>query len=203
MSAPAPNETVAYACKWGVRRFDEEATRFLAERIGREPLGIDFDAAHIAPYLETEVEKNIVTNVGLTRMTNRIVGVTAQPMTGPTGTPANTTRIGVGVGTTPAETRTDTDLAAAAGAANRQFVLLDSGFPAIAVGVITLQATFGGTLANFAWNEFGIDIADTAPSAAGTTVVTPGILFNHRVGIAQGTKVSGQTWVASSTITIA
>jgi len=187
----AATEVAAWSCNWGVRKFDEDATAHLAARLGRDPLAADFDAAKIDPYEVAEVERNLLTTAGLQRITNLIIGAAGQALTATSG------RIGVGDATTPAAAVGDTNLAAAT---NRQFQPFDAGYPTAVGGVITVQSTFGGTVANFAWNEFGIDIG-TPTVAAGTTVNA--VLLNHRVGIAQGTKTSGQTWVAQSTITIA
>jgi hypothetical protein len=61
---------------------------------------------------------------------------------------------------------------------------------------LALAATFGTADGNFAWNEFGIDVGNTT-----STNAVAALLFNHKVGVAQGTKASGQTWNATATIT--
>lgn len=190
----AAAEVANWSCQWGVRKYDEDATLYLAERIGHEPTAADFDAALITPYEVAEVERNLLTTAGLGRITALITAIGGvQALTATSG------RIGVGNGAGTAAVG-DTDLSAAAGNTNRQFQPFDANFPTAVAGTITVQSTFGGALANFAWTEFGIDIG--APTVtAGTTVNA--VLLNHRTGIAQGTKTAGQTWVAQATITIA
>jgi hypothetical protein len=61
--------------------------------------------------------------------------------------------------------------------------------------VVTFTAAFGSGVANFAWEEWGIDNGTTD----GTTVVAP--LLNRRVE-AMGTKASGSTWTVTATITV-
>lgn len=63
---------------------------------------------------------------------------------------------------------------------------------------MTFQATFGTGVANFAWNEFGIDNGN----ASGVTIVglANTILFDHGIS-AQGTKISGNIWTATAIMT--
>jgi hypothetical protein len=112
-------------------------------------------------------------------------------------------RIGTGNSAT-AAVDTDTDLNAAAGSGNRQFQLVDSA-PTVgsgaSSGVVTMVATFGTGVGNYAWQEWGID----GGTASGTTVTsegntTPG-LCNHKV-TSLGTKTSAASWVFTITITI-
>lgn len=178
---------------WGIQKWDEEAVTWLTNRLGRDPQAADFEAARVASYEDAVIHGNLLTTVGLTRITSLITN------TGGTIALTNTTgRIGVGNSST-AATVADTDLNAAAGTTNRFFNILDATFPTISAGVITAKATFASGNGNFAWNEFGIDIG-TATVTSGSTVNPP--LINHAV-ISQGTKISGQAWTASATITLA
>jgi hypothetical protein len=68
-------------------------------------------------------------------------------------------------------------------------------------GVMTVVATFGTSVGNFHWQEWGID----GGTANGTTVTadgntTPG-LVNHKI-TDLGTKTSAASWVFTVTITI-
>lgn len=143
------------------------------------------------PYETIERAGNLLTTAGLARITSLITAAGGQ---GATNTSA---RLGVGNSTTAAAVG-QTDLQAAAGSANRQFKTMDATYPQSANGVITFKATFGTTLANFAWNEWGIDIG-TPTVADGTTVAA--LLLNRAVQ-ALGTKTSAGTWVATATITL-
>lgn len=94
--------------------------------------------------------------------------------------------IGVGDGST-AFAVTDTDLAAVT---NKVRVVMDATFPTIATNVLTFQATFGTSVGNFAWAEWGIFNASSA-----------GVLLDRKVE-SNGTKTSGQTWVFQVQLTV-
>lgn len=55
---------------------------------------------------------------------------------------------------------------------------------------VTFKSSFGGTDANWHWQEFAVFNASTA-----------GVMLNRRVSD-QGTKTSGQTWVVTLEITL-
>jgi hypothetical protein len=61
---------------------------------------------------------------------------------------------------------------------------------------LVFAATFGTSVANFAWAEFGIDNF-TASSV--TTQATGSVFINHGIS-SQGTKASGQTWNMTATL---
>lgn len=185
-------EPATWHVEWAIAKYDEDATRWLRQRLGRDPQGADFELNDVLPYDVGRVERNLLTTAGLTRITSLITAGGGQALTNTSG------RIGVGNGAGTAAVG-DTDLSASAGSANRQFQPFDATYPQTSGGTITCQSTFSGTLANFAWSEFGIDIG-TPTVTAGTTVNAT--LLNHKTAIAQGTKASGQTWIAQATITI-
>lgn len=185
-------DPATWFCEWTVHKYDPEATTWLAGRLERAPQGVDFAAHGIRPFEAGYVPGNLLTTAGVTRIVSLLIGAGGQALT------ATSARIGVGSGGGTAAAA-DTDLSAAAGAANRQFQVMDATFPTQSAGTVNLQATFGGTLANFSWTEFGIDIG-TPTVTAGTTVNA--VLLNHKTGIGQGTKASGQTWVAQASISI-
>jgi hypothetical protein len=177
---------------WRVDRWDEEQTRWVKTRTGlAAPTGDDFKRLRVESYETTELLGNLITNAGWTRLMNLL---TAQG--GTQALSATATRIGVGNSNT-AEAYTDTDLGASAGSSNRYFQPV-SGAGSLGTRTLAFSATFGTADGNFAWNEFGIDVG--TPTVTGGTTVNA-LLFNHKAGIAQGTKASGQTWTATATLT--
>jgi hypothetical protein len=169
----------------------------LAESLGRTDLG-NVLKEHFTPYETVHSEGNLLTRLGKKRLIDRFVETASN-----VGIKATTGRIGTGNVAT-AAVDTDTDLGAAAGAANRQFQMLDSA-PSVgsgaSSGVGTFVATFGTGVGNYTWSEWGID----GGTAAGTTVTadtntTPG-LINHKI-TALGAKTSAASWVFTVTITI-
>ncbi|MGH8867079.1 MAG: hypothetical protein ACRDYU_03675 [Actinomycetes bacterium] len=185
-------EAVGWHIDWRVDRYDEKATAWVKARSGLlEPQRADFDDLGVEPYSSTELVGNLLTTAGLTRLTSLLTAGGGQALTNTSG------RIGVGNGAGSAAVG-DTDLGASAGAANRYFQPFDATYPQVAAGVVTCRSTFGSSDGNHAWNEFGIDIG-TPTVAGGTTVGAT--LLNHKTSIAQGTKASGQTWVATATVT--
>lgn len=174
---------------WRVARWDEAQTAWAARKLGHAPIDLDFRALGVRPYRVTEFAGNLITNAGWTRLMNLLTNQGATQ-----AFDATHTRIGVGDGTTPAEAYADTDLAAAAGSTHRWFQLV-SGAGTLGTRTLSWSASFGTADGNFAWNEFGIDQG----TASGNTVTA--VLLNHKVGISQGTKASGQTWTATATIT--
>lgn len=67
---------------------------------------------------------------------------------------------------------------------------MDAGYPTINGNEITFKATFDGTQANFAWNEWGV-----ANDAIAGTLLDRVVEYN-------GTKLEGQTWIFEVTLTI-
>jgi hypothetical protein len=174
---------------WVVDRWDADATTWVKRRSGlAAPTDAAFRKLKVQPYRTSEVVGNLITNVGWTRLMNLLTNQGATQ-----AYDATHTRIGAGNSNT-AEAYADADLNAAAGSANRWFQLV-SGAGSLGTRTLAWSATFGTADGNFAWNEFGIDLG----TASGNTVTAP--LLNHKAGIAQGTKASGQTWTATATIT--
>jgi hypothetical protein len=129
---------------------------------------------------EERFEGNIALNEGLQLLINLIAG------TG-TGTPWNAANayLGVGDGTT-TEDATQTGLQGT----NKQYKAMDSGYPVRTNQTCEWRATFAGTDANFAWNEF--TVANGNSDAA--------VNLNRKV-VSKGTKASGETWTLSLQIT--
>lgn len=175
---------------WQIDRWDEDAVAYLVARGVEAPLPEDFGRFGVAP-VTSEVDGNLITTAGLTRLTSLLIAGGGQALTN------TSARIGTGNGAGTAAVG-DTDLSASAGSANRWFQVMDSTYPQVSAGVVTLRSTFASADGNYAWNEFGIDIG-TPTVTSGNTVAA--VLFNHKTSIAQGTKASGQVWTATATVT--
>jgi hypothetical protein len=176
---------------WTVERWGAYDVAFHTRRLGREPKANDFKAIGVEPYRVTQVVGNLITNAGWTRLMNLLTNQGAtQALT------ATAVRIGVGNSNT-AEAYTDTDLIASAGSTNRWFQPV-SGVGTLGTRTLAFSASFASADGNFAWNEFGLDVG--TPTVTASAVVSA-LLFNRKAGIAQGTKVLGQVWSTTATIT--
>ena len=172
---------------WRIERWDEDAAAWVRRRTGlAEPLGHHFHTLRVRPYAVSEVVGNVITNAGWTLLMTLLTGGSGQALD------ATHTRIGVGNGTA-AESYTDTDLAGGS-----KWFQPVSAAGTLGTRTLTFTATFGAGNANFAWNEFGIDVT-SGTASAGATVGA--VLFNRKAGINQGTKASGQVWTATATVT--
>jgi hypothetical protein len=67
---------------------------------------------------------------------------------------------------------------------------MDATFPITTGNVLVFRATFIGTEANYAWQEWAV-----ANAAANATLLNRVVEYN-------GTKLTGQTWIFEVTITI-
>jgi len=187
-----------------VQRWDEEQTAWVARKCARdfphvrEPAGQHFAYFGVRPYLVTHDENcNLVTLTGWAQMLGGIAGTSITNKFS-----ASFGRIGAGTSTT-APTAADTKLGGdTGGGSTTSYYQLVSGAPTIATAsapaTLTFSASFGSGVANFAWNEFGTDNY----SASGVTTQGLGaavIFFNHGLS-SQGTKLVGQTWTATETI---
>ncbi len=186
------DETVTWSPKVEVFKFGEDKAQWVRDRSGiLRPQHQTFIDYGIEPDEIAYDEGNLLTTAGLARLTNLLTGA------GGTVHSNTTTRLGVGNGSCTALVG-DTDLAAAAGAGNRQFDIMDATFPTGAgTAVLTFKSSFQTGEANFVWNEWGLDVA-TATVTSGTTVNT--LLFNHKCAAALGTKASG-VWALTVTVT--
>lgn len=134
---------------------------------------------HDQPYAISEFEGNVLLNEGIAVLQALLIGGA--------GTAYSNANASLGVG--------NSATAAAASQTGLQggstaFATMDTGYPSISGQVTTWQAVFGGTEANFAWEEF------TVVNATSDT----GDNLNRKVS-SQGTKASGQTWTLKLEIT--
>jgi len=178
---------IKWSCAWQVQKWDEEAVAWLTQKLGRTPLGADFEAAGLPTYEHNDIPGNLLTTAGLTRITSLIVGAGGQAAS------QTAARIGIGDSTT-AVAVGDTALGAAT---NKLYHVLD-GAPSTSGGQMTFVATFGSSEANYHWQEFCVDIG--TPTVSTSTTVSA-CLLNHKLSD-QGTKTSGQSWTATCTITL-
>jgi hypothetical protein len=174
-----------------VEKWDPEQTAWATERLGFEPKAADFDRLKIRPYDYAEAAGNLATTAGLNRITSLIIAAGGQAATN------TATRLGTGDSSTAAAIG-DTDLGAAAGSTHRWFQVMDATFPTQANGVLTFKSTFGTADGNYAWQEWGVDVA--APTVTSGNTVNA-LLLNHKIA-SLGTKVSGATWALTATLTI-
>lgn len=183
----APGESGHGTTLWRVERWDADAVAYVRRKSGLvEPQGAHFYAHRVRPYRVTEVLGNLITNAGWTRLMNLLIG------TGGTQALDSThTRIGVGDGDTE-ESYTDTDLDG-----ENQWYEPVSGAGSLGTRTLQFSASFGTSVANFAWEEFGIDVTSSSASA-GSSVGA--LLFNRKV-TDQGEKSEGQVWTATATLT--
>lgn len=182
--------------KWGpvavVEKFDADQVTYAARKSGvLVPSSVEFAALGLEPYETVVSVGNLLTTAGLTRITSLMTAGGGQALTN------TATRLGVGNSST-AEAVGQTDLQAAAGSANRQFKVMDATFPSVSAGVLTFKSTFATTDANFAWNEWGVDVG--TPTVTDSTTVNA-LLVNRKVQ-SLGTKTSAGSWVLTATITL-
>ena len=183
---------IRWAPKAHVDKYDDDQTAWVAAKSGvLVPQHADFLAAGVKPFDTADDEGNLLTTVGLNRITSLIIGAGGQALTN------TAARLGVGNGAGSAAVG-DTDLGAAAGSSNRWFQVMDATYPQQSNGVITFKATWATGDGNFAWNEWGVDVG-TPTVTSGATVNSP--LVNHKTSAALGTKASG-SWVLTVTITL-
>ena len=188
-----------------IERYDKEQTEWARRLLGLPPdvtlTSADFAAAGVTPYSVTgEDDCNAVVGSGWAAMLGGIAGTTvANKLSATYG------RIGVGTSTT-VPAWGDTWLGGDTGSASvTSWYQLCGVAPVIVTATgpcsLTLTASFGGTVANFAWNEFGVD---NAPASGVYLNGLAGgfILFSHGVfSPSEGTKILGQTWPISVIMT--
>lgn len=162
----------------------DEAEALLRAGIPVEEVIQTFD---IEPFEVVEFEHNGILNEGATAIWDLVIG-------GTTTNYSNTNGY-VGVGDSSAVyADTQTGLQAAT---NYLAKGMDAGYPQVpATRKMDWRGTYGGTEANWAWEEFCV--------ANGTGIEEGGAddLLNRTVS-SQGTKTSGQTWVLTITLEVA
>lgn len=171
-----------------------ELVEFYLDEYGVSPDGAEIAWHGIEPYDVEVVKGNLLTTAGLNRMTNLITGGGGAGFTSAQGF------AGVGDSST-AATVADTQLNAAT---NKWYRPLDAGYPLQANGTITAYTTFGGSEANYVWNEWVWGIATGVISAQNSLPGTSPIILNHKVQSMNGgtAKTFGSIWVLQATATL-
>ena len=141
----------------------------------------DGDYSADRPYEVSEFEGNIGLNEGIAELWDLACGL---------GSPTafNNANAQTGVGdSSAAEAATQTDLQAAV---NKTYKGMDASYPSRSAQTVSFRSTYGGTDANYAWNEFIVRNGATA------------LKDLIRKVSAQGTKTSGQTWELTIQVTM-
>lgn len=166
-----------------ISKYDEDQTNYVRRLAGVDNPDGDQLAAYCTPYESIEVEGNLLTTAGLTRITGLIIGTLSTTLD------ATRARLGVGDSATAAAVG-DTDLGT-----NKYYRVMDATYPQASAGVLTFQSSFGSSDGNFAWACWGIDVGTATVTSSGTVAT----LVNRKVS-SLGTKTTG-TWVLTVTIT--
>ncbi|MFD9615035.1 hypothetical protein ACFWWS_37310 [Streptomyces sp. NPDC059083] len=172
--------------------------------LGREPLGHEIeDLVRRGLFAPDEVhheDGNLLTTAGLGRLTSLFEGNG--------GAVFNNAQAIIGVGyhggtTTNDAAVTDTALAGNGSTSTAYYQGADASYPTQSGGTITVNSTFGGSFANFGWNEWCLGIATGTLTPGGTlaSVGTSPIMLNHKIA-GLGTKSNGAIWTLSATCTI-
>lgn len=154
----------------------------LIARLGRSGVPADKLAGMFPDRLEEvkEVKGNVFLNEGIQFIWKAVTGQSGLTYFG------SNSCIGVGDGTTVADP-SQTGLQGT----NKLYKQVDSGYPQLSGNSVIFQATFGGSDANFSWNEW------TVANGCGDTYVNL-----NRKQESLGTKASGATWILQVQLTI-
>lgn len=159
-----------------------------------KPFAADYARLGVAPdeTVHIPAPANRLVTVGLNALTARLV-TTAQVW--------DNTHAGLAVGdSSTADAIGDTDMLAST---NKRYNAMDATFPSQVNGVLTFKATYGNGEGEFAWNEYGAVVANTATAfAAANTKPTNYILLNRKSPASLGTKGTNTSWAFTVTITI-
>jgi hypothetical protein len=180
------HHTVATVEKW-----DEDQVRYVVRKSGVPVPKRAVLASWVKPYETLEVEGNLLTTVGLGRLTSLLIAGGGVALSGTT-----TTCLGVG-DTSTAAAVTDTQLGSNSTGHSR-YMIADSAPTRVTTTVtndtVQVVATFTTSDGNFTWSEWGIVIVTTAANSDtfASTGTSP-LLLNHRIS-AMGVKASGSSW---------
>jgi hypothetical protein len=179
-------EQIAWRARFRVEKYDADVDAYF-ERFGKEE-GLERFLSEQKPREVDEREGNLLMTAGAQALWTALTGGTVSAFSN-----ANAT-IGVG----------DTATASAASQTNLQATTngfrqsMATSYPVVSGNQVQFQGIFGGSSANFAWNEWGVF------NSAGTgTPPTGGTMLNRAVpsgGL--GVKASGATWTLTVTLSL-
>lgn len=185
-----------------VAKYSPDQVTWATNKLGYEPKGFELDLLFQAPEDGTaESAGNILTTAGLQRITNLIIGAGGQAF-------ASTSTAAVGVGSTATgevvgNTALGADGTAETGTVGCRYQAVDS-TPTAVNGVITAVSTFASGFGNFAWQEWcwaAITGGLTASATLANVGTTSEQMLNRKTA-SLGTKVSGASWVFTTTVTL-
>lgn len=180
-----------------VQKWNPETVREITAILGHEPNSFELMAFTGAPDEVTESEGNALVTAGLQRITSLITSNTPKPFSNTYGM--------AGVGDSSASfSAAHTALQGTAGT-GQYYVGLNASMPVQPTvgGAISATADFGGSVANYTWNEWCWAIATTGPIAGSSfsTATTGGVMLNRAIQNL-GTKANGAVWTLSAQVTI-
>lgn len=180
-----------------ITKYSAEAEEYLKHELGiAEPTHADYKRMSITPDEELEGPQpgNGLLTVGITQLWTAATDNTTEQ-----AWDATHGAIAAGDSST-AFSAAQTDLQAVT---NKYYQVWDS-TPVVSTASLIFVSTFGTSVGNFAWNEYGIVIPDTATTyTSGTTKQSNYIMLNRKAGAGLlGTKTSSQSWVFTATLTL-
>lgn len=170
--------------KWIIDKFEfDESIREEAEQSLKNGASVEEVSKRYGGYLgKQEFEGNLLLNEGINELWTLVAGG------GGTAFSNANAYLAVGDSTT-SESASQTDLQAAS---NKLYKAMDVSYPTYGTSQqIVFRSTFGSSDANFSWQEFSV-----ANGSSGTAKN-----LNRKVSN-QGTKLSGQSWQLTLTITL-
>lgn len=179
-------EAVTWLARFRVEKYNADIDAYVSAHGEAEGLRL-FREQH-SPVEVDEREGNLLMTAGANALWTALSGGAVSAFSS-----ANAA-IGVGDNTT-ASAATQTNLLALTNAVRQGMA---AGYPAVSGNQIQFQAIFGGTSANFTWNEWAVfnSLGTGAPP-------TGGIMLNRAVpsgGL--GSKASGSTWTLTVTLSL-
>jgi hypothetical protein len=189
------HDPIQWRVNFSCAKFDADIDAY-REKYGKEEGERRFFAEH-APVETVEGQDNLLMYGGASCLWEALIG-NGTATAGQNLTFFNNANAAIGVGdSTVAEAATQTDLQAAT---NKTRQGMNTGYPQHTDGTvssantITFQSTFGGSSANYSWNEWSVFNSSTNAT---------GRMLNRRVpsgGL--GVKSAGSSWTFTITITL-
>lgn len=181
------NDKLKWHPKATLQKWSAEQVAEVATITGIEEPSADILEQYFPPYETIEIDGNSLTLAGMNRLTSLIIGAGGQALT------ATAVRLGVGDDQT-AMLPSDSDLSLSTG---QYYQIMDATYPQQSNGAMTFKATFPTGVANFVWNNWGLDVG--APTVTSSATVNA-LLVNRKVH-AMGQKVAG-AWALTVIVTL-